>query len=43
MEVGASTTDYKRAGVVQQGTFSSVLHEKRDFAGYFNYYAHIEF
>jgi len=41
MEVGASTTDYKRAGV-QQGAFSSVLHEKRDFAGYFNYYAHIE-
>jgi len=27
---------------VQQGAFSSVLHEKRDFAGYFNYYAHIE-
>jgi len=41
MEEGASTTEYKRAGV-QQGAFSSVLHEKRDFAGYFNYYAHIE-
>jgi len=41
MKVGAFTVEYKRAGV-QQGVFSSVLHKKRDFAGYFNYYAHIE-
>jgi len=41
MEVGASTTEYKRAGV-QLGAFSSVRHEKLDFASYFNYYAHIK-